>query len=194
MFGAIRYSLANLLNVNGRDARQTFWYYVLGIVVAQFVAGLAISVPVMVETFTTVFQAARGGMHGAVLEQQLNAQMMGKMTQMMWFSMAISIACALLLVSALVRRLHDSDHSGWWTVLPFALFAYALSRAPEQMERAIAMMDTAGSGTPPDPMAMLQGQAGDTLISWLPYLIVIVIGVLKSTPGPNRFGDSPVSF
>jgi uncharacterized membrane protein YhaH (DUF805 family) len=194
MFGAIRYSLANLLNVNGRDARQTFWYYVLAIVVAQFVAGLAISVPVMVETFTTVFQAARGGMHGAVLEQQLNAQMMGKMTQMMWFSMAISIACALLLVSALVRRLHDSDHSGWWTVLPFALFAYALSRAPEQMERAIAMMDTAGSGTPPDPMAMLQGQAGDTLISWLPYLIVIVIGVLKSTPGPNRFGDSPVSF
>jgi hypothetical protein len=62
------------------------------------------------------------------------------------------------------------------------------------MDRAMEMMDAASSGTPPDPMAMLQGQATDTLIAWLPYLVVIIIGVLKSTPGPNRFGDSPVSF
>lgn len=194
MFGAIRYNLANLLNGNGRDARQTFWYYVLGIVVAQFVAGLAISVPVMLDTFTTIFQAARGGADGTALDQQMNVMMMGKMQDMMWYSMAISIVCALLLMASLVRRLHDSDHSGWWAVLPFAVFGFALSRVPAQMERAVAMMENAGSGTPADPVAMMQGQIGDTLIGWLPYLFVIVIGILKSTPGPNRFGDSPVSF
>lgn len=194
MFGAIRYNLANLLNGNGRDARQTFWYYVLGIVVAQFVAGLAISVPVMIDTFTTIFQAARGGTDGTTLDQQMNVMMMGKMQDMMWYSMAISIVCALLLMASLVRRLHDSDHSGWWAVLPFAVFGFALSRVPAQMERAVAMMENAGSGTPADPVAMMQGQIGDTLIGWLPYLFVIVIGILKSTPGPNRFGDSPVSF
>jgi uncharacterized membrane protein YhaH (DUF805 family) len=43
-------------------------------------------------------------------------------------------------------------------------------------------------------MTMMQGQAFDALIGWLPMLIAIVIGVLKSTPGPNRYGDAPVKF
>jgi uncharacterized membrane protein YhaH (DUF805 family) len=194
MLGAIKYNLANLANFSGRDARQTFWYYVLAIVVVQFAAGMAITIPMMVDGFSTAFQAAQGGMDAAALEQQMNAQIMGKMQDMMWISMGISVVCALLLVSALVRRLHDSNNSGWWAALPFGLYAYVLSRTPAQMDRAMEMMDSASSGTPPDPMAMLQGQATDTLIAWLPYLVVIIIGVLKSTPGPNRFGDSPVSF
>ena len=33
MLGAIKYNLANLTNFSGRDARQTFWYYVLFLVI-----------------------------------------------------------------------------------------------------------------------------------------------------------------
>ena len=29
MLAAIKHNLANLFNFTGRDARQTFWYYVL---------------------------------------------------------------------------------------------------------------------------------------------------------------------
>jgi hypothetical protein len=32
MLGAIKYNLSHLLDFSGRDARQTFWYYVLFLV------------------------------------------------------------------------------------------------------------------------------------------------------------------
>lgn len=194
MLGAIKYNLANLANFSGRDARQTFWYFVLGIVLLRFVAGMAISIPAMVTTFGSAMEAAKAGAEPEAFQQQINSQTIAMMEQMQWFTIGIGVISGLLLLAAVVRRLHDSDHSGWWAVIPVGLYGYALWNIPAQIQQAIALLDHIKPGRAPDPVAMMQGQVGSMAINWLPYLVVVIIGVLKSTPGPNRFGDSPVSF
>lgn len=194
MLGSIKYNLTNLTNFNGRDARQTFWYYVLFLVVIQYVLGIAITVPMMVQGFSSAFQAASSGMDSAALEQQMNTQMLAAMQDAIWIQIAIGSVGALLLVAAVVRRLHDSDHSGWWAVLPFALYAFVLARSPEVMRRAFEMAQAAETAAPFDALAMMKGQLAESVLGWVPYLLVIILGVLKSTPGPNRFGEAPVSY
>lgn len=194
MLGAIRYNLANLMNFNGRDARQTFWYYVLAIVLLRFLAGLAISIPLMVNTFGSAMHAARSGVEPEVFQRQISDQTIAMMEQMQWLSIGIGVISGGLLLAALVRRLHDSDHAGWWAAIPASLYAYSLWRIPAQIHQATELLTHMNTGNPPNPIAMMQDQVGNVAIGWLPLIIVIVIGVLKSTPGPNRFGDSPVSF
>ncbi|MDE8651918.1 DUF805 domain-containing protein [Novosphingobium album (ex Liu et al. 2023)] len=39
MPGAVRYGLTNLVNFSGRDARQTFWFFVLFLYIVTFMLG-----------------------------------------------------------------------------------------------------------------------------------------------------------
>lgn len=57
MLGAVKYNLANLANFKGRDARQTFWYYVLFLVIVQFAVSMVFTIPMYVSMFTGVFEA-----------------------------------------------------------------------------------------------------------------------------------------
>ena len=45
MLGEIRHGLGNLANPNGRDSRQTFWYWALALFLLRFGAGLLVSIP-----------------------------------------------------------------------------------------------------------------------------------------------------
>ena len=195
MLGAIKYNLANLTNFNGRDARQTFWYYVLLIIVARFAASMAVSIPMMAGAIGSAVSAAQQGSDPAAAQAQMMSQMSEFMPRMMWFALAVGVITALLLVASFVRRLHDSDLSGWWAALPFALHAYALSQVPAQMDKAIALMNSIStSATPPNPMTMMQGQGLMALVTYLPLIIGVILAVRKSSEGANRFGDNPVSF
>lgn len=194
MLGAIKYNLSNLTNFSGRDARQTFWYYVLMIVVLRFAAGMVVTIPMMVSTFTSAFEAARVGVEPAAFQQQINAQTIAMMEQLQWLTIGIGVISGLLLLAALVRRLHDSDHSGWWATLPAVLYTYALWNVPRQVRQAAEIMTSMDPDNPPNPLAMMQGQVANMAITWLPLVVVIVIGSLKSSPGPNRYGDASVSF
>ena len=50
-------------------------------------------------------------------------------------------------------------------------------------------------GVNPDAMlAMMQAQGPIALLGWAPALFVVIFGVLKSTDGPNRYGDEPTRF
>ena len=194
MLDAIKYNLSNLPNFEGRDARQTFWYYVLFIVILRYAASMLVTVPMMINLFGGIFAAARQGADQAVVQQQMAGLMADSMPMLFWFAIGVGLVSALLLVAALVRRLHDSDHSGWWAVLPATLHATALAALPAQMhlvQDAIGQMSTQ---TPATPMTMMRAQGAFGLIGWLPIILVIIAGVLKSTPGPNRYGESPVSF
>ncbi len=193
MLGSIKYNLRNLANLNGRDARQTFWYFVLFIAILRWISGMAIAVPVMVKMFGTMFSAIKQGSPPAALQGQVNGQMIAMMQDMIWFSIGIGVISGLLLLAALIRRLHDSDHSGWWAAGPATLFIAALAMIPAQIHQATDIIQTAGT-KPLNPAAMMQQQAGLALVGWIPLIMVIVIGVLKSSPGPNRFGESSVSF
>ena len=196
MLGSIKYNLRNLTNFNGRDARQTFWYFVLFIAILRWIAGSIIAVPMMVKMFGTMFSSIKQGARPETMEAmqgQINGQMVAMMQDMVGVSIAIGVVSGLLLLAALVRRLHDSELSGWWAAAPAVLYVAALGMIPAQIHQAAEILQTAGT-KPLNPAAMIQQQGGIALVAWIPLIMVILIGVRKSTPGPNRFGESSVSF
>lgn len=194
MFGAIKYGLANLANVKGRDARPTFWYYVLFLVVLRFMAGLAISLPTTAHTMSVAMQAAQNHADQAAMQAQMFAAMAESLPLAMWLGVVVGAVTAILLVASLVRRLHDSGMSGWWALLPAALQVFALAQAPTALHRAMDMLTHLDARTMPNPSAMIQAQGATALLGWLPAIAVIVIGLIRSSDGPNRFGEAPVRF
>ncbi len=56
------------------------------------------------------------------------------------------------------------------------------------------IMVTMDPAHPPSQLQMMQGQGLAGLLTWLGLGLIIYAGVRKSTEGPNRYGDVPVSF
>jgi uncharacterized membrane protein YhaH (DUF805 family) len=194
MLDAIKYNLTHVADFRGRDARQTFWYYVLFLFIIQVVAGMAMAIPMIVSIFRGIIAASQAG----VTDQQQVAAMMtaqvGGFTQnMLPFSLGLSLVLMLLFVAALVRRLHDSGKPGWWALLPVATQVFSMGLTYSTIGKLQAVM----SDTMTDPQAAMHYQrevAPYSLISWVGYIAVIVFGIMKSTEGPNRYGEAPVEF
>ena len=199
MLGAIKYNLTHLLDFGGRDARQTFWYYVLFLVVLNFVIGLVVAIPIMVGVMGTAFEAAQAGIDPEDLQVQMAAQMQGALGGTLWISLATNAATALLMLAAFVRRLHDSGKSGWWAAVPLAAQAVSTLVSFRMMDATQALMRDAMvmGGDPVKLQAIMDRQsefAAYGLLGWIGPLVVIGFGILGSTEGPNKYGDAPVRF
>ncbi|MCB2088177.1 MAG: DUF805 domain-containing protein [Sphingomonadaceae bacterium] len=195
MLAAIKYNLSHLTQFDGRDARQTFWYYVLFLVVMQFGVGIIAAIPLYIDMFTGAFQAAQAGMD----EQQMQAMMMANMGDQLrtqvWISAGIGVVISALLAASFVRRLHDAGFTGWIAIIPIATYFFSLGYNIVNLDNMLALMEKAMSATNPQEAFAIQGQMASTsLISWVGILVVIGFGVLKSQAGPNKYGDAPVSF
>lgn len=194
MLGSIRYNLANLLNFKGRDARQTFWFYVLFLVILQYAAGMLISLPMMGGMMKGAFSAAQQGASEAELQARMMAQMAGYMRTSMTLTAAVSVIAAMFLLAAFVRRLHDSGKPGWIAFAVLALSLVARVMIWSKMNEVIAAMTSAPAGDMASALAIQSKVIGASAMSWAAILIVIICGVLPSTNGPNRYGDAPVRF
>ena len=96
----------------------------------------------------------------------------------------------LLLVAVLVpslavqvRRLHDTDRTGWWLAAVYAPYV-----------GLVATMPSVGSDVVADPEAV----GGSVMLFGLLGLVVLVIAIvlivfycLRGTAGPNRYGQDP---
>lgn len=163
--------LRRFADFSGRSRRKEYWSWIL----LQFLIGL----------LYWILIAAFGGA----------ALMAGDLT-------AIAAAGgAILLISAIyglvglvffipslavtVRRLHDTNRSGWWILAPmipyvlmiFLTFGAAASVGPKPDESALASL---GLG-----LIVL------VLIMMVMGLILLVFMLLDGTPGPNKYGPNP---
>jgi len=195
MLGSIRYNLANLANFAGRDARQTFWYYVLFLYLIQMVAGMLVTIPMMVAMFSQMFAGIRAGADPDAMNAMMLEAMSGPIETTMWLAMGLGAVSLLGLAASFVRRLHDSGLSGWWAWLPGLLYIGYLAWMPRQiaglkdgLAQAVAMQQ---GGT---PFGMMPGQEVAMLSAYLPLMLLAIFGVRKSNPGPNRYGEAPVRF
>lgn len=91
------------------------------------------------------------------------------------------VATVMLVAASLVRRLHDSGLPGWIALVPGALYGVLLVQMPGVAEQMKQVGDA----------AVADRSLTDALLEWLPWILVIVIGVLPSTPGANRYGSDP---
>jgi uncharacterized membrane protein YhaH (DUF805 family) len=196
MLGSIKYNLSHLLDFSGRDARPTFWFYLLFLFIVQIGIGMAVMIPIMASVMGAAFDATRNGVTDpAAMQAQIGARMAGSMGTMVWMSASMNALMTLLLMAAFVRRLHDSGKSGWWALLALAgqVAGIAVSiRMAGQMQAFMGQFSEPGHFE-----AILQRQtemARYSLLGWIAPLTVIVFGTMKSTEGPNPYGEAPVSF
>jgi uncharacterized membrane protein YhaH (DUF805 family) len=194
MFGSIKHNFANLASFNGRDARQTFWFWVLFVVIVRFLTSMLISVPLMGKVMSSAMLSAQSGASPDVAAQRAVAAVIEVLPQMMWFAVIVGVATCLLLAASLVRRLHDIGRSGWLVLIPGGLYAAALATMPGQVARAMEVMKSASASHVPDPGAIMRAQGGMVLLAWVPVILVVLIGCLPSNEGPNEYGEAPVRF
>ena len=199
MLDAIKHGLANLLNGNGRDARQAFWYYVLFVYLLTTAISMVFVLPIMMQGMMHGIQQgiAQGqGQDPVAAQAAVQAAMFGSMSDLMpkmiWMTMAIGIVMLLLLAASFVRRLHDSGLSGLWALVPAACQAVSVATMPSQLARMQQAMQTADLTNPAAGMLMMRGSMGPgQLLAWVAIGVVVALGVRKSTPGPNQFGEAP---
>jgi uncharacterized membrane protein YhaH (DUF805 family) len=128
---------------SGRSRRKEYWMYFLFLIIVGFVLGL---------------------IEGVMGLQQTVAGIYGPL------SLLFALATFIPSLAVGIRRLHDTERSGWWILLP--ILPYALS---------IAMLFSGNL-----PMAGIFGFVALGLA-----IVLLVFMVLDGTKGPNKYGPDP---
>ena len=91
----------------------------------------------------------------------------------------LNLVLILPSLTVAVRRLHDTDRSGWWLfffVIPLfvaVMFGVALARGNEALDDMTAFL--------------VVGAIGSAIV----IIALIVFMIQPGTPGPNRYGPDP---
>jgi uncharacterized membrane protein YhaH (DUF805 family) len=105
MMDSMLLPLRRYFEFTGRSSRREFWLFLLFIVVAMFVLGLldaALGLGGSVDRSVTRWDygfSAQYGQHGGLLTG------------------LFALAMIIPFFAVSVRRLHDSNHSGWWLLM-----------------------------------------------------------------------------
>lgn len=109
----------------------------------------------------------------------LTIMVYAKVPQPTWFAPFLS---GCLTATLYVRRLHDSDHSGWWLLFPLMLIPASL------------YADHAGIKFPPTSGFRATVLIDVSNLGWVAMLVLAPIFALllwPGTAGSNRFGRNP---
>jgi uncharacterized membrane protein YhaH (DUF805 family) len=157
--------LARYAEFSGRSRRMEYWMWAL----FQFLIYFAVVILMM------LFGGA------AMLSGDPNAMMGAGFGMVVILILYVLLSLALLVPSLAVsvRRLHDTDRSGWWIVAPLAPY--------------VVMIFAGAMLTASPDLAMVAG--GLALVSMLAVLVlgvtVFIFMVLEGTRGPNKYGPDP---
>ena len=97
------------------------------------------------------------------------------------FRLLVVLAAFLPMLGASVRRLHDTNRTGWWLLGPIVPYAIAFALlGPSLM--------SGGGGL----LSVSLGLAGlFLLLGAVCAIVLLVFMVLPGTPGENRYGPNP---
>jgi uncharacterized membrane protein YhaH (DUF805 family) len=82
-----------------------------------------------------------------------------------------------------VKRLHDRNRTGWWVAAPYLAILVAI------LLGVATMMQPEGQREPFNGFAVTAVLATTCLLIWM----LVEIGFLRGTQGPNRFGPDPLA-
>ncbi len=143
---------------SGRAPRAEFWWYCLALIVAYIVVAFVESILGM-----------RGMIHGAY----------GPLSALLWLATIVpSLAVS-------VRRLHDTNRSGWWILVPMVPWFLAFMFGGSAMLGAAAMGSGAGMMAGAGIAMLFMG------VAFVAEIVLLVLMLLPSTPGENRYGPNP---
>jgi uncharacterized membrane protein YhaH (DUF805 family) len=161
--------LKRYADFSGRSRRMEYWMWV----VFQFLIGIAFWILMMLVVGTSMIGAAAADDPTALVGAGVGAVLV--------FGLATLVSLGLVIPSlaVAVRRLHDTDRSGWWVLAPLGCEIVAFMAAG----MAAASPDGSGVASAIAFLAMIA-----TLITGLAVLVFLF---LDGTPGPNRYGADP---
>jgi uncharacterized membrane protein YhaH (DUF805 family) len=143
--------LQKYADFSGRAPRAEYWWYVLALIVAYIVLSV-------VESILGINRMIAGAY--------------GPLTALLWLGTLVPS------IAAGVRRLHDTNRSGWWILLPVVPYCLAFA-----LGGAAMMTGGLGAGL---------GTAGIfLLIGFVCAIVLLVFYCLPGTPGDNRYGPNP---
>lgn len=155
----------------GRSRRKEYWMYVLFVLIVYIVLmfvdsalGLGGSATGRADLTGTSVGAA-GALSGG------------------WLTMIFALVTLIPSIAVSVRRLHDTDRTGWWILLPMGFYlagmVLALAGVAQVASGGSSGMATAGVGLVLSGIAMITG------------ILLLVWYCMPGTVGPNRFGEDP---
>jgi uncharacterized membrane protein YhaH (DUF805 family) len=98
-------------------------------------------------------------------------------TDVGWLGGIVNLALLIPTIAVTVRRLHDTDRSGWWLVLGIVLIVGLV---------AVGVAGAMGSGSDFPPVLIVA-----VLVAVVVGITLFVFMVLPGTDGPNSYGPDP---
>ncbi|MGE0180373.1 MAG: DUF805 domain-containing protein [Sphingomonas sp.] len=153
---------------SGRSRRMEYWMWVL----FQVLLGCAFLIAIV--------SMAGSALLAGDANQALASG--GSVIVLVLIWVLVSLAFFIPNLAVTVRRLHDTNRSGWWMMLYWGPYLLSIFTAPSFV--------TMGSNT--DTMAALGGASLALSGIWfLGCLVLLVFMFLDGTPGPNAYGPDP---
>jgi uncharacterized membrane protein YhaH (DUF805 family) len=158
--------LKRYADFSGRSRRKEFWFWVLAVIIVSVVlmlidSALGLGGRSALDSSNgpgSIYYSA--GLHGGVLTGL--------------FSLAILIPN----IAVAVRRLHDTNRTGWWILLPALPYLLGF------------ILALAGAFSMNPLLAVIGG--GLVFIGFICAIVVIVWYCLPGTKGPNTYGEDPL--
>ena len=142
---------------SGRARRKEYWFFVL------FSAIVSIILTVLDVLLGTYNEETQAGVLSSL------------------YSLGVFIPS----IAVTVRRLHDTDRSGWWILMPFAVIIVVGIVAAVLIPSISENTDEASKGI----IILLL-----LVLAFAAFITMFVFMVLDSTPGTNRYGKNPKNF
>jgi uncharacterized membrane protein YhaH (DUF805 family) len=167
-FGAtIRHNFSHYADFGGRAQRSQFWWWYLFLIIMQ----------VLLSAADSAFGLQVGRSETDVTVGDTTIPVVNNGVGVLATVFALAILLPTLAVA--VRRLHDTDRSGWWIIAP----AVAYVAAGVAVGIAVAM------GAGPLVLAVLGfGFAVGAVLA----IVLLVFYIQKGTAGPNTYGPDPL--
>ena len=103
---AVKHCFRNYAVFQGRAGRSEFWWWILFVVISDVIVGIPYTIGMATSAGTMTVNEATGQVTSAGLSGLAIA---GIALLTIWH-----LALLLPSLSVIVRRLHDTDRSGWW--------------------------------------------------------------------------------
>ena len=147
---AISTCFSKFVTFKGRASRSEYWFFIL---------------------FTLVLSIVTGVFDAILFSTMLDVSPLNSIAALIVF---------LPTLAGTVRRLHDTDRSGWWLGGAYLVLAVLVG---------VVIVAFSGGAGSVDELDGFLGLIGIVTLGFLIYAIVLLVfNIQKGTLGPNRFG------
>jgi uncharacterized membrane protein YhaH (DUF805 family) len=163
---------------SGRSSRAEFWWFFLGLFLLYMVMWFVLF-GALFSSIATAGSNPNVGILGAI---GVGGIFMG----LFWLALIIPT------ISVQVRRLHDTNRSGWWLGAFYLLYAVYFVAMIGSIGSAMSAAAAGATDAPPAPNpSMLIGSMLLGFVMFVYGITLLVFYCLPGTKGANRFGEDP---